>query len=77
MVKFIKNLFLYWRFKIAFRRCKKLNENRKKDFCIVIAINNTPLVINRVEFLRLRYKGVFKRDTKWEDIYKKRLTNFQ
>lgn len=74
MVKFIRNLFLYWRYKFAFYRCDKLNENRKKDLCIVINLGNRPMVINRVGFLRARYKGLFKRTIKWEDIYQKRLT---
>lgn len=74
MVNFIRNLFLYWRYKFAFYRCDKLNKNRKKDLCIVINLGNRPVIINRVGFLRARYKGFFKRTTKWEDIYKKRLT---
>lgn len=41
MVKFIRNLFLYWRYRFAFYRCDKLNENRKKDLCIVINLGNS------------------------------------
>lgn len=74
MVNFIRNLFLYWRYKFAFYRCDKLNKNRKKNLCIVINLRNRPVIINRVGFIRARDKGFFKRTAKWEDIYQKRLT---
>ena len=74
MVNLIRNLFLYWHYKFTFYKCDKLNKNRKKDIYIVINLGNRPVIINRIGFLRARYKGFFKRTTKWEDIYQKRLT---
>lgn len=74
MVKFFQNLILYIRYKIAFIRCERLNKNRNKDLCCVINLGGHPTIINRVGFLRQRYKGMFLRGVKWEQIYEKRIT---
>ncbi len=76
MVKFIKNLWLYWQFKRAIKLCRKLNDNRKpgEPLNIVANICGKPYIVNRPSFRKLRTKGIFKSSLQWQDVFNKRIT---
>ncbi len=76
MVKFIKNLWLYWQFKRAIKICHQLNDKRKpgEQLNIVANICGRPYIINRTSFRKLRTKGYFNSKLKWEKVYSKRIT---
>ena len=52
MVKFIKNLMLYWQCKRAFRQCERKNKGRTADRYIVVLINCRPYVMMWTESVR-------------------------
>ena len=77
MVKLLKNLWLKWQFKKAYRQCQKLNAQAGKEQYIVINLVGKPYITDRKSFRNLRKKGVFKTHLKWSDIYQKRVTTNQ
>lgn len=76
MVKIIRNLFLFLRFKRAIRRCEQMNAKRSfyEGKYIVANICGRPYIMNRKTFKKLRTKGFFRATLKWESVYKKRVT---
>lgn len=74
MVKFICNLILYWRFKLAFRKCDRLNRGRKNNLYIVANINGTPYVVNRKTWRTRQLWHPKLRRIKWSDVAKNQVT---
>lgn len=74
MVKYIKNLLLYWRFKRAVKQCDKLNKKYLSTKYIVANICGHPYIIDRKAFRKLRTNGFFRSDLKWQDVFHKRIT---
>ena len=74
MVKFICNLILYWRFKLAFRKCDRLNRGRKNNLYIVASINGTPYVVNRKTWRTRQLGHPALRNVKWSDVAKNQVT---
>ena len=74
MVKFIKNLMLYWQCKRAFRQCERKNKDRTADRYIVVLINCRPYVLNRSEWRKIRMNNRFLQPLKWEDVKRNAIT---
>lgn len=76
MVKTIKNLILYWRFRRAVKRCAEMNATRPTAAgqYIVANICGWPYIINRRSFRKLRAEGLFRAGLTWVGVYKKRVT---
>lgn len=70
MVKFFRNLILYYRFKQAFKQCDKLNNGRKRDLYVVINIAGQPFVLNRRFYRKVWKYNDFFRNIKWNDLKK-------
>lgn len=74
MVKFFRNLCLYWRYKQAFRKCGRLNAGRCNNRYIVISIDGQPCIINRPSYRYWRQCSHALRNMTWQDVYDKRVT---
>ncbi len=74
MVKFICNLILYWRFKLAFRKCDRLNRGRKNNQYIVVNINGNPYVVNRKTWRTRQLWHPALRNVKWSFVAEHQVT---
>ena len=74
MVKFIRNLILYWRFKFAFWLCEHRNKGRKNNRYIVVNFNGTPHVINRKTWRNRQLWHPALRKIKWQTIAQHQVT---
>ena len=74
MVKFIRNLILYWQFKLAFRKCDRLNRRRTNNLYIVANINSRPYVVNRQTWRTRQLWHPALRKVKWSDVKANQVT---
>lgn len=74
MVKFIRNLILYWRFKYAFRRCDRLNKERRSNKYIVVSLNGHPYVLNRKTWRSRQLWHPALRGIKWSVLVEHQVT---
>lgn len=76
MVKFIRNLFLYWSFMLAFRKMDRLNRHRKNNLYIVASLSGRPFVINRPMYRKWKHRHpeLGLADITWEQVYAHRVT---
>ena len=74
MVKFFRNLRLYWRYKQAFKRCEQMNAGQRNNRYIVISIDGQPCIINRPSYRYLRQRSRALRAMTWQEVYDKRVT---
>ena len=75
MVNYIRNIILYRKFKMALKKCEKMNHWLTYDLYFVANIMGQPVIVNRSTFRLLRTKGKFRHDLKWEDVKAKCITH--
>lgn len=74
MVRYFKNLMLYFKFKKALKQCDKRNKYITSNKYIVANMMGTPVVINRPKFRKVRTKGIFRHTLLWQEVKDKQVT---
>lgn len=73
IVRFFRGLHNRKRFKKALKTCEQLNKSARYTY-IVVRLNKRPLIINKLEFKRLKRKDIFFANLTWGAMLKRQIT---